>query len=114
MLHGNQVSYFHKLKSDEIWHFYLGSPAIIHCLNNDGYSKTIVGNGIEHGEQPQFIIKAETLFAAEVEDKNNFSLVGCTVAPGFNFEDLILASRKELLNKYPSHKDLIIKFTNDK
>jgi uncharacterized protein len=114
MLHGNQISHFHKLKSDEIWHFYMGSPAIIHCFNNDGYSKTIVGNDIGHGKLPQFIIKAETWFAAEVEDKNNFFLVGCTVAPGFNFEDFTLASRKELQNKYPAYKDLIIKFTNDK
>jgi uncharacterized protein len=114
MLLGKKISHFHQLKSDEIWHFYSGSPVIIHCLNHDGYSKNVVGNNILKGELPQFIIKKGTWFAAEVADKNNFSLIGCTVAPGFDFKDFLLASRNELTKEYPLYNELITKFTYDK
>lgn len=113
LLEGRQVSHFHKLKSDEIWHFYKGSSAALHCLNVSGYEKIIVGNNLSKGEVPQYVINAGTWFAAEVKNKKSYSLIGCTVAPGFNFVDFKLANRSELLRKFSEHKKLILRFTNE-
>jgi predicted cupin superfamily sugar epimerase len=112
MLEGEQVSLFHKLKSDEIWHFYTGSPIILHCLDEDkGYQKILIGNNIFNNEIPQYVIKQGIWFAAEVADKDSFSLVGCTVAPGFDFSDFQFAAKDELIKKFPVYKELIERFT---
>ena len=113
LLDGNQVSHFHKLKSDELWHFYKGSPIILHCLNGDNYKKIFVGNNFSKGELPQCVIEAGTWFAAEVKNKTSYSLVGCTVAPGFDFADFKLAKRSELLKRFPNREKLISRFTNN-
>ncbi len=95
LLEGKQVSNFHRLKSDEIWHFYEGSAVKIHIINKDGKKEEIIlGNKVEEGEQLQFAIKKEKWFAAEVIDKNSFCLVGCDVAPGFDFEDFELGKSR--------------------
>jgi uncharacterized protein len=107
MLCKNQVSHFHRIQSDEIWHYYKGSSIIVHCLSKDGYSKHTVGNGILAGQTPQLIISKGTWFAAELEDKTSFSLIGCTVAPGFNFEDFELGNADDLLKLYPNQKEVI-------
>ena len=110
----DQISCFHKLQSDEIWHFYKGAPIIIHCLDTlNGYMKIKLGNKIENDIFPEHTIKRGLWFAAEVEDKNSFSLIGCTVAPGFEFEDFELAKQKELIKLFPQQKELIKKFTGD-
>ncbi len=112
LLKSDQVSYFHKIKSDEIWHFYSGSPIIIHCLNEkDGYKRNKIGNSILQNEIPQHIIKNGTWFAAEVMEKNSYSLVGCTVSPGFDYHDFTLADRDELIKMFPKYNDLIKRFT---
>jgi uncharacterized protein len=114
MLKGEQISHFHKLKSDEIWHFYSGSPVIIHLLGGSGYSKIVLGSDLERGEIFQHVIKTDMWFAAELENKNSYCLIGCTVAPGFSFEDFLLASRDELANEFPDYLELITKLTYDK
>ena len=68
-------------------------------------------NNISNGEIFQTVIKQNHWFAAELADKNSFCLVGCVVSPGFDFSDFELAKRDELINMYPQHKDLIIRFT---
>ncbi|MCL4551741.1 MAG: cupin domain-containing protein [Bacteroidetes bacterium] len=113
LLDGNQVSHFHKLMSDELWHFYKGSPIILHCLNGDNYKKILIGNNFSKGELPQCPIKAGTWFAAEIKNKKSYSLVGCTVSPGFDFADFKLAKRSELLKRFPNREKLILRFTNN-
>jgi hypothetical protein len=108
MLVGEQVSRFHRLKSDEIWHFYLGSQLIIHILDHkSGYEKITVGNDLNNGELPQLIIQKEKYFSAEVSDKNSFSLIGCTVAPGFDFNDFEFGQEEKLINSFPEYAELI-------
>ena len=110
----NQISHFHKLKSNELWHFYYGSPVIIHCLNEkDGYSRIKLGIEFKDEIFPQCTIRNGTWFAAEVENKESFSLVGCTVSPGFDFKDFEMADRNKLLELFPDQNDLIKKFTID-
>ena len=112
LLEGEQFSAFHKLKSDEIWHFYFGSPVVVHMINEEGeYSTITLGQKVDEGEQLQFAIKNGTLFGAEVKDKTSFSLVGCTVSPGFDFTDFELLDKKTLLGKFPHHKDIINRLT---
>ena len=111
LLIGEQKSHFHKLKSDEVWHFYKGSPVIIHCLHeNNGYIQIKIGSDFSNDIFPQYVIEKGTWFAAEVADKNSYSLIGCTVAPGFEFDDFELGSSKHLTEKFPGHKELIARF----
>ncbi len=104
-----QFSVFHKLKSEEIWHFYLGSPIQLHVLDEakKNYTTVILGNDFVY----QFVIQKNVWFAAEVVDKNSFSLVGCTVSPGFEFEDFEIGKKDELLKIFPEYKNIIEKFT---
>ena len=113
MLVGNDISCFHKLKSDEIWHFYYGSPVLIYVINKNGELKTILlGKEIEKKEQFHYVIKAGDWFGAEVADKSSFALMGCTVCPGYHFDDSEIAKRELLLKQFPEHRDLIMRFTN--
>ncbi|MCZ7603441.1 MAG: cupin domain-containing protein [Melioribacteraceae bacterium] len=112
MLEGEQFSAFHKLQSDETWHFYLGSPIVLHLISSEGdYSKIILGQNITEDEILQYTIPRETWFAAEVKDKNTYSLVCCTVSPGFDFADFEMGDRKTLLDKFQQHQNLIKQFT---
>ena len=112
LLEGTQVSKFHRLRSDELWHFYDGSSVIIHMLDEKGsYSKINLGNDLIKEEKYQVIISKNTWFAAELFDKKSFALVGCTVSPGFDFSDFEFGKRNKLIKTFPQNKDLIIRFT---
>lgn len=114
LLNQKQISSFHKLKSDEIWHFYTGSPITIHIISNNGnYKELKLGLNFNSGENPQIIIPHNNWFAAELLDKSYFSLIGCTVAPGFDFSDFFLGKRKDLTEMFPQHQDLIKRLTNN-
>lgn len=112
LLAGNQVSKFHRLKSDEQWHFYDGAAVKIIILNEFGeLNTTVLGKNVSKGEVLQTVIKRNNWFAAELKSKKSFCLVGCVVAPGFDFKDFQLASPDELVKKYPQHKKVILRFT---
>ncbi len=112
LLDGNQVSTFHRLKSDEIWHYYDGCGVKIYILDEDGsLSEIYLGKNLERGDRFQAIIKSNCWFAAEIIEKNLFALIGCTVSPGFDFEDFELGDRKKLINQYPQHEEIIKKLT---
>lgn len=112
LLEGRDFSAFHRIRSDEIWHFYAGAPLTIHVIAPAGaYSAAVLGRGVETGETFQTVVKAGCWFGALVSDATSYSLVGCTVAPGFAFEDFELASRHELLARYPQHSVLIERLT---
>lgn len=105
-------SAFHRIRQDEIWHFYDGSPIILHLISPRGdYSRVIIGRNINEGEVPQFVVTGGTRFAAEVKNKNEFSLAGCTVSPGFDFRDFELHNREELLEQFPQHSEIIRRMT---
>jgi uncharacterized protein len=112
LLVGKQYSAIHRVKSDEIWHFYLGSPVTIHIINEDRISPRIqLGNNLENGENIHYVVKKDTWFCAELNNKRTFALMGCTVSPGFDFEDFELGSKDKLILHYPQHKDLIERFS---
>ena len=112
LLEGENFSAFHRLRSDEMWHFYVGSPLVVHVIESDGrHSKIELGNDPEAGEALQAVVEAGCWFASSVKGGKSFALVGCTVAPGFDFEDFELAKRDELSRRYPDHRDLVKKLT---
>jgi uncharacterized protein len=114
LLKGNQHSAFHKIQSDEIWHFYAGSSVILYIISPEGSLKIQkIGPEADSGECFQYVIPKHHCFAAEVTEKENFCLVGCTVAPGFDFADFELAKKSELISLFPQHNALIEKFNKD-
>jgi uncharacterized protein len=110
LLKSDEFSAFHRIKQDEIWHFYTGSSLTIYVIEQNGYYLEY-NLGLEKGEQPQVLIKAGCFFAAQVNERDNYTLVGCTVSPGFDFDDFELPSRERLLTVFPQHKLIITKFT---
>lgn len=113
LLKGNQFSPLHKVKHDEVWHFYLGSSLTLYLLNeNDSITMVRLGNNISDGCIFHYVVKKNTWFCAEVDDKTSFSLLGCTVAPGFEFDDFELGIKSDLLTAFPQHKLIIEKFAD--
>jgi uncharacterized protein len=114
LLQGFQFSSFHTLKSDEIWHFYSGSSLTLHIIEIGGKSKEVrLGTKLEEGETFQAVVKSNSWFAASVNERRSFSLVGCTVSPGYDIRDWKLGDREKLTKLYPQHAEMIQKFTRD-
>ncbi len=108
LLEKGNFSAFHKIKSDEGWHFYAGQTLLVHVIHLNGRLETIrMGNDILNGEQVQAIVPAECWFASEPAPDTDFAFVGCTVAPGFDFNDFEMAKMEDLLKQYPQHRSLI-------
>ncbi len=107
LLEGEDKSAFHRIKSDEIWHFYTGSSSIeIWMLIDKKLIKKRVGKDIENREEFQVVVPKNTWFSAHLTDKDGYTLVGCTVSPGFHFEDFELADDR-ILSEYPQLKNKI-------
>lgn len=107
LLQYNQFSAMHKILSDEMWHFYAGAPLHIYELNAAGELFThVLGNDLEKGESFQIVIPAGSWFGSRCETPGAFSLAGCTVSPGFDFEDFELAKKQFMLETYPAHGQL--------
>jgi len=111
LLGAGQFSAFHRIQSDETWHFYTGSALNIYVLSPDGGFELItMGNKLDFGQVFQATIKAGYWFAAQPTDPEGFSFLGCTVAPGFDFEDFELGTVEELLSHYPEQETMIRQF----
>jgi predicted cupin superfamily sugar epimerase len=98
-------SAWHRIKSDEVWHFYAGEPLHVHVLDESGALVTHrLGNALTHRSTVfQAVVPAGLWFAAECADPATFALVGCTVAPGFEFTEFELADVDALKAQYPQH-----------
>jgi len=112
LLKGNEVSRFHRIKQDEIWHFYDGSPVSIYTIVSHRMTVFRLGNNPDKGQLPMVVIPQGTIFAAELEDKRSFCLMGCTVSPGFDFKDFELLDRAELLQIFPEHYSVVQRLTS--
>ena len=112
LLKGNQKSLFHRIQADEMWHFYDGSGLDIYEIDGEGILTVHkLGLDLEEGQTPQVLIKAGNWFGARVNKPDSFCLAGCTVSPGFDFEDFQLGSRDELIKQFPDHKKIIEQLT---
>jgi predicted cupin superfamily sugar epimerase len=112
LLEGENFSAFHRLRSDEVWHFYAGDPLVVHVISPEGsYSSILLGCELEAGQVLQAVVLAGCWFASHVADWSSFAVVGCTVAPGFDFEDFKMGEREELVARYPQHREVIERLT---
>ncbi len=107
-------SHLHRIKSDELWHFYMGGPLVIEEIAPDGAtSRTRLGPGFAAGERPQHNVPAGRWFGAWPYPGTRFALVGCTVAPPFEFHDFELGTKAELLAKFPAARDVVERLAGD-
>jgi hypothetical protein len=112
LLTSENVSRFHRIKSDELWYFHEGNSLTVHLLNEHGYDRLQLGNITPQNDcQPFGLVKANTIFGSTVDESDGYALVSCAVAPGFDFKDFELISRDELLIDYPNHADIIQRLT---
>jgi uncharacterized protein len=108
LLQQGSFSAFHRIASDECWHFYEGNTLLVHVIDEDGnYSCTRLGRKIHEGEVFQFVVPAKCWFASEPAPGTDFTLVGCTVSPGFDFADFEMAKAETLMKDYAQHHSLI-------
>ncbi|KAK2982223.1 hypothetical protein RJ640_009155 [Escallonia rubra] len=131
LLSSGSVSHLHRIPCSETWHFYMGEPLTVLELNDkDGSVKlTCLGSNIMGGsELLQYTVPPYVWFGAYPtkditingtaavnnsprDAENNYSLVGCTCAPAFQYEDFELANRSELISRFPGHESLITLLT---
>ncbi len=112
LLRSEDRSVFHRIKSDELWHFYQGSTLLIYVIEEHELKIFRLGSDLEKGEMLQLVIPANRWFGAHVEKSHSFALCGCTVSPGFDFQDFEMAERDYLLAAHPKHAETIIHLTH--
>jgi predicted cupin superfamily sugar epimerase len=112
LLETGQCSRLHRIQADEVWHFYTGDPLLVVEIDPAGHLKTTrLGGDPAEGAVYQHVVPAGAWFGAVVAEGGRFALVGCTVAPGFDFADFELADRTTLLAEYPAHQAWIRRLT---
>jgi predicted cupin superfamily sugar epimerase len=108
LLTGASFSAFHRIASAEAWHFYRGDPIAIEMLERDGSYRRIE---LCAAGPWQAVVPAGAAFASHC--LGAYALVGCDVAPGFDFADFELCDRKALVGAYPAHATLIERLTRE-
>ncbi len=108
-------SVLHRVKSDEIFHFYSGDPIEMIQIDPQGnISRIIIGSDIMNGEQPQVLVPKDYWQALKLRDGGSWGLMGTTVSPGFEYEDFEIGSRSELINSFPQVREDIVRYTREK
>ena len=108
----NDFSALHRLRQDEVWHFYLGGALRLVMISPGGeFSETVLGRNGSAGDVVQAVVPAGCWFGARPAEGAVFSFVGCTVAPGFDYADFELANRSDLLEQFPDLASNILSFT---
>lgn len=111
LLKDRDVSHFHKLDSDEIWYYHSGTPLVIYIISLDGkLIEKKLGPDIERNEYPQILVRKGEIFGAML-DGTGYSLTGCMVAPGFQFDNFEIFKRDDLISKYPQYSSIIMRLT---
>ena len=113
LLGGSDFSAFHRVRSDEVWHHYLGASLELHTLDAaEGHRIVRLGPRLEAGERPQHVVRADVYQAARLSEPG-FALCGCTVAPGFDFRDFEMPPRRGLEALFPQARAIIGALTRD-
>lgn len=111
LIPSGHVSRLHRILSDEIWHFYLGGPLELLQISPEGKKlHVIMGNEVTAGQTLQHLVPAGYWFGATPVDNSEYSFVGCTVAPGFDFADFELADSDDLCRRFPDLTSEIRRF----
>lgn len=108
LLQAGDFSAFHRIRSDEIWHFYAGGTLLLHMIDTGGqYQCVSLGNTMTQDTAFQVVMPAGVWFAAEPAPGTSFTLAGCTVSPGFDFRDFEMADKEALVKAYSQHHEII-------
>ena len=108
LLEEGNFSAFHRIRSDECWHFYAGDPLLIYVIQTGGSLDIIqLGNDFTKGQLFQYTVPANCWFASRPATGSAFCFAGCTVAPGFDFDDFEMADASSLSVLYPQHAGII-------
>jgi predicted cupin superfamily sugar epimerase len=110
LLEAPDVSRLHRLDAEELWNWHAGSPLDVHVLTNER-GRESRRLGASPGQTFQTVIPADCWFGAEVPAPGQWSLVGCVVAPGFEFRTFELADRAKLLAELPLESEVILRLT---
>ena len=111
LLEEDQFSAFHRIKSDELWHFYAGDALIVYEIDASGILTEHVLGQDPAAHRLFTCIKAGSWFGARLEGNGKYALVGCTVAPGFDYDDFEMGNRDFLVKQFPLHAVLINSLT---
>ncbi|OOG78843.1 cupin domain-containing protein [Algoriphagus sp. A40] len=111
LLRSEDVSHFHRIKSDELWFWHEGSPLSVHLLGEKGHEILKLGPVDGSGALPQHLVKSDTIFGSSVNEVGSYALVSCVVAPGFDFRDFELFNAEDLLSLFPEAEKIIRKLT---
>ncbi len=115
LLEQGQFSAFHRIASDELWHFYYGDSLVVYEIESDGTrTEHLLGPDFENGQRFQCVIKAGSWFASRPSPESEYALTGCTVAPGFDYKDFEIAERDKLIRQFSRHEELIISLTHER
>ncbi|BCS88862.1 cupin domain-containing protein [Pseudodesulfovibrio sediminis] len=105
-------SHMHLLQTDEIFHFYAGDPCEMLQLHPDGSGAVLTfGSDLLAGNTPQIVVPCGSWQGMALKPGGSFALMGCTVAPGFEFADYAHGTRDALVNQYPDFADRITTLT---
>ena len=112
LLPADAFSALHRIRQDEVWHFYAGAPLTLHQIAPNGaYTTQTLGRAVTEGQQLHAVVPAGTWFGATVEADAGYGLAGCTTAPAFEFEDFELAEQEALTETFPQHRGVIERLT---
>lgn len=112
LLEPGTFSEMHRLKSDEVFHFYAGDAVEMLQLHEGHAGQLIViGQNLAHGERPQVLVPHGVWQGSHLRAGGTWALLGCTVSPGFEFEDYEAGDRAELLGLWPEWAELIAELT---
>jgi predicted cupin superfamily sugar epimerase len=112
LLTPDTFSALHRVKSDELFHFYLGAPVTMLQLHPDGSSEVItLGQDVLRGQRVQVTVPRDSWQGCFLNKGGKFALMGTTVSPGFEADDFEPARRQDLLKRYPGQQSLIIQLT---
>ena len=109
LLERGDFSAWHSVASDEAWMFHAGAPLALHLLDETDHREIWLGADVATGQRPQFVVPAGVLQAAH--STGEWTLVSCTVAPGFDFADFEMPDRDTLQQQFPQHPDAVERFT---
>ncbi len=114
LLQADQFSALHRIRSDEVWHFHMGEPLEVVEISDAGQlSVTVLGHDLAGGAALQAVVQAGRWFGARLAEPRPgaFAVAGCTVAPGFDFDDFEVGGRNALIEAFPLHEAIITAMT---
>jgi len=112
LLEPDTFSEMHRLRTDEVFHFYAGDAVQMLQLREGGNgAMVVIGNDLMRGERPQLVVERGVWQGSRLAEGGRWALLGCTVSPGFEFEDYDAGDRAELCAAWPEFVEEIIALT---